>query len=169
MWKGVEARDLYAEPYTVRDICWVEGEGLRGCLSLKTVCKHCPCEMGISPKSPPQEKKKNVFDQRGKLPGQCGIPKDRLGAGRCADAGVTMWESLKAQMRVVHRHKFSSALSILLSKAQLWGQPSHILLPHAAHHSSPNMLPVSTLKSFPLSFKTHTFLCPRLGLLWYNK
>ena len=64
-------------------------------------------------------REKNVFDKRSKLPGRCGTHKDRLREGRCEDADITMWESLGAQMRVVHRHRLSCALSILLSKAQL--------------------------------------------------
>lgn len=40
----------------------------------------------------PLQEKKNVFDKKGKLPGHCGTPKDRLGKGRCEDAVVTMWK-----------------------------------------------------------------------------
>lgn len=140
----------------LRERVWEVASAWRQCAGI------VPVKWGFHPEVLPR-REKNVFDKRSKLPGRCGTHKDRLREGRCEDADITMWESLGAQMRVVHRHRLSCALSILLSKAQLWGLPSHTLFPHAAHHRSPNTLPVSTLKSFLLSSKTHIFYAPGLA------
>ena len=168
MWEGVEARNCMQNPILweifveLRERVWEGASAWRQCASI------VPGKWGFHLEVLSSRKKKNVFDKKGKLPGHCGTPKDRLGKGRCEDAVVTMWASQgSGESGPQAQAQFYSPSCGPQHSSEVCLPTSSSPMPHTTDLQTHSLFLLSN--PFFSPSKPIFFLCPRLGLQWHNK